>query len=334
MSQYNMGFDPANAGVIPWGARSKEVYRMCMDILDATPVLSCSGPAFERPKWSVAWAGEARVMMAEEFRRNGHFKNLQQLTGSCVGLGATGMAFWSSVTDAIWTGDPTRVLFPFFGYHYGLGRLESGIRGQGEGSTGSGQAAALDKYGLLAWDHPNVPRPSLDTDTIKWTRNVELIWSDGNGPAQQLITEGSKNRFASITKCTSVEQAIDLMASRYWGTQASDWGGIDGAGIVKGTGNSRILTMPRRTVWNHQMAVLGYWFHPELDLQIAIGNQWGYLHGADPDRIEDENSPPPAPPGIFWIDRASFEWMLRSREVFFFANMPNFEVRPGKYRMG
>lgn len=333
MSQYNMGFDPANSGWIPWGARSAETYKMCMDVLDATPALACSGPAFERPRWSVAWAGEYRVALADEFRRKGHFKNIQQLTGSCVGLGATNAIFWSSVTDAVWTGDPTRVLFPFFGYHYGLGRLESGIRGEGEGSTGAGQAEALDKYGFLAWDHPNVPRPSLG-DTIKWTQNVEMTWSNGNGPAQQLIAEGSKNRFDVITKCTSVDQAVDLMASRYWGTQASDWGGIEGAGIVRGSGNSRILTMPRRTTWNHQMSVLGYWLHPELDLHIAIGNQWGYLHGEDADRVEDENSPPPAPPGIFWITRGDFEWMLMSREVFFYGNTPNFQARPGQYRMG
>lgn len=334
MSDYSMlGFDPAKSGVIPWEDRTPETYKVCHDIMDDTPVLACSGPAFERPKWSVAWAGETNVMMVEELRRQGHFKNLRQLTGSCVGVGAAMMAFFSSVTDAIWTGDPTRVLFPFFGYHYGLGRLESGIRGRGEGSTGAGQARALDRYGLLAWDHPGVPRPSLD-DVIQWTEAIEMAWSDGNGPAQALKTEGGKNRFSSITRCTSMEQAIDLMASRYWGTQASDWGGNTGKGVVKGSGNNRILTMPRRETWNHQMSVLGYWFHPEVSLQIAIGNQWGYLHGDDPVRVEDNDTPPTAPPGVFWIGRSDFEYMLQSEEIFFFANMPNFEVRPGKYKMG
>jgi hypothetical protein len=124
------------------------------------------------------------------------------------------------------------------------------------------------------------------------------------------------------------------MASRYWGTTASDWGGIMGAAPVKGDGNNRVLLMPRNERWNHQQSVLGYWFHPEFDLLFAIGNQWGYLHGPDPDRTVDENTPPPAPPGVYWIERKNFEYMIGDRETFFFSGMPDFEVRPGKYRMG
>ena len=328
-----LNFHPSKSGWIPPAERTSETIEAHADIIAKAPVVGTRGvSAATRPKWSVAWADQDRVAGAEQWRRNGHIKNILQNTGSCVGLAVTNMIFWSSITDAIWFADPTRVLFPFFGYHYGLGRLESGIRGTGDGSTGSGQAEALAKYGYLPHDLDGVPQPS-NGDVIEWSGSVEMEWSDGARLPQKFLAEGKKHKFESYTLVKSIDQAVDLMASRYWGTTASDWGGLMQCPVA-GSGNSRVLLNRHADQWMHQQSVLGYWYHPTLGLLFAIGNQWGYPHGDDPERVVDENTPPAAPPGVYWESQKDFQYMLDAGETFIFSGTPDFEARPGKYRMG
>jgi hypothetical protein len=241
------------------------------------------------------------------------------------------MLLWTSITQLVYNADRYRVTVPFFGYHYGLGRLESGIRGRGEGSTGSGQAEALRKYGWLSFDSVGCPAPN-NGETIEWSSGTEMQWSDGAGSAQALKPDGTKHVITAYTKAESRDQAKDLMASKYWGTTASNWGGLMQC-PTRSSGNNAVLLNRGSGVWNHQQWVAGYWDHPELGDLFAIGNNWGYVHGEDPPRTMDENTPPPAPPGIYWVQGPDFDRMMRGGETFFFTAGAGFEARPGLYSL-
>ena len=138
-------FTPETSGWIPPEKREPEVTQRHNEIMEACPVVGTTGYYGAMPKWSVAWEYHPRVASFDAYSRKGFVKNMQQLTGSCVGFGASNMLLMTSVTQAVFFADQYRVAIPFFGYHYGLGRLESGIGGRGEGSTGSGQAEEIGR---------------------------------------------------------------------------------------------------------------------------------------------------------------------------------------------
>jgi hypothetical protein len=307
--------------------RTSEMNEVHRAFLAETPAVGVEGPIGSPPPKMTAWEIADQAPGMESFRRDGRFKNIRQITGSCVGFAMANEIFYQTATEALYFGEPERILFPFFGYPYGLGRLEAGIRGRGEGSTGSGQAKAIAKYGVLAFDHQGAPAPRLD-DSIQWDEATEFAWSDGEGPAQRYLEEGRKHVVKKVTRAVDVDQAVELMANGYWGTTASDWGGklqcptIDGA-----------LLNTRVGVWHHQQWVAGYWVHPRLGRLFAIGNQWGYVHGVDPPRRVDESTPSAAPPGVYWVNERDFSYMLSAGETFFYSGLEGFPSRPSLYWM-
>jgi hypothetical protein len=275
-------FTPETSGWIPPELRTVEVANRHLEIMDACPVVGTTGYYGARPKWSVAWEYGSRVANFDQWRRKGHVKNMQQITGSCVGFGAANMLLWTSITQMVYNADRYRVTVPFFGYHYGLGRLESGIRGRGEGSTGSGQAEALRKYGWLSFDSVGCPAPN-NGETIEWSSGTEMQWSDGAGSAQALKPDGTKHVITAYTKAESRDQAKDLMASKYWGTTASNWGGRVAEELVlhdvtTGAGNDleRATDLARKMVCEWGMSEkLGPLTFGRKEEEIFLGREIG-----------------------------------------------------------
>jgi hypothetical protein len=234
------------------------------------------------------------------------------------------MALYASVIDALIRGQRERVMVPFVPYHYGRGRLHSGIRGPGSGSFGSGQAKALAVDGFLAFDAANVPKPSFGEQII-WTGQIETQWSDGARIGDEFVAEGQKHLFPTAARVESVDQAKTLLDSYYTMTIASSWGGQMRCPVRDG-----VLLNSRSGTWNHQMWVIDYIEHPTLGLLFWVGNNWRDAHGRDPGGEWDGGYG--APPGGFYIKADDMAWIISKRETFAFGDKAGFVDRSRKFQ--
>lgn len=238
---------------------------------------------------------------------------------NCVGFGAGNMLFWASLIDAICRKQKDRIMVPFVPYHYGRGRLHSGIRGPGSGSFGSGQAKALQLDGFLAFDQEGVPKPTFG-DAIYWTQGIEYEWSDGARIPEKFIQQAKNNLCRTVARVTNTDEAAQLADNWYSFTCASSYGGKMQCPIVKG-----VLLNSHVGTWNHQMWSPDYIIHPELGRLWWIGNNWRYPHGKDLGGPWDGNTG--APEGGFYITDKDMQWILSKQDSFAFADPQGFEDR-------
>ncbi|MGC1273919.1 MAG: hypothetical protein WBC44_09445 [Planctomycetaceae bacterium] len=321
-------FTPEASGWIPPSDRTSEMRKADKAIQSDMPSV---GEVFggsstsERPRiWEVVGKAIEKGLVPAEFVRGKHLKNISQIIGSCVGFGAGNMALYASVIDALIRGQRERVMVPFVPYHYGRGRLHSGIRGPGSGSFGSGQAKALAVDGFLAFDHENVPKPSFGEQII-WTGQIETQWSDGARIGDEFVQAGQKHLFPTAARVDSVDQAKTLLDSYYTMTIASSWGGQMRCPVRDG-----VLLNSRSGTWNHQMWVIDYITHPSLGDLFWVGNNWRYPHGTDPGGEWDNGYG--APPGGFYIRASDMAWIISKRETFAFADPAGFVDRSRKFQ--
>ena len=77
-----------------------------------------------------------------------HLDCFRQETGSCVGQGG-GKAIWTLAgVQAVKLGELISMTLPFYLVTYGKSRELCGMRGKGDGSTGSGFARAAKEFGV------------------------------------------------------------------------------------------------------------------------------------------------------------------------------------------
>lgn len=321
---WSMVVPPEAAGWIPPEDRTDESKKIHKQYLDDVPTVSeaFTSPGYvkDRPRaWQLVAEAIKKNWIPKEFLRNGQLKNIAQIIGSCVGFGAGNMLFWASLIDAICRKQKDRIIVPFVPYHYGRGRLHSGIRGPGSGSFGSGQAKALQLDGFLAFDQEGVPKPTFG-DAIYWTQDIEYSWSDGARIEQKWIDLARKHLNPTVARVTNTDEAAQLADNLYSFTIASSYGGKMQCPIVKG-----VLLNSHVGTWNHQMWSPDYIIHPELGRLWWIGNNWRYPHGKDPGGPWDGNTG--APEGGFYIVDKDMQWILSKQDSFAFADPQGFEDR-------
>lgn len=320
----DLGFtitDPnfVQGGWIPPDDRTSEEQRIHEQFVADTPVVRevFGGPEpvenKDRPRiWELTKLAVARGLVPPEYIRKGHLKNVNQLIGSCVGFGAGTMLLYSSMIDALIRNQAERIVLPFVPYHYGRGRLHSGIRGSGSGSTGSGQALALQRDGYLAHDSLDVPAVNFG-ETFRWTEKIETQWSDGARISDQYVTEAQNHLVSTVVRVTSTDEAAMLADSFHTFTIASNWGGKMQCPVKDG-----VLLNSRSGTWNHQMGVLDYIIHAILGRLWYVVNQWAYPHGVDPGGEWDHNTG--APEGGFYMLDKDLAYILGQRETYAFAD--------------
>lgn len=324
----DMGFgldlsDPTfiQAGWIPPDDRTREEQRQHERFIEDTPLVRevFSGPMPQEDKpaiWEVVKQAIAKGIVSAEYVRNNTLKNITQLIGSCVGWSAGNMLFWSSVIDAMILEQPELIIAPFPGYHYGRGRLAAGIRGSGSGSTGSGQAKALQDDGYLAHTSLDVPKPTFG-DSIFWTKGIETEWSNGANIGEKYLAEGRQHRTPNVARVSTIEEADQLLDSWHLFTIASNWGGKMKCPVVDG-----VLLNSRSGTWSHQMSVLARRVHPTLGKLYYVVNNWAYPHGL---------CPTGAPEGGFWIKEADMKWIIGQRETFAFSDAQGFRDKSREF---
>lgn len=328
-------FTPQSPGWIPPESRTRSMRRADKRIMGGMPTVDdvfagSSTSSAKRPRlWEVVGKAIELGYIPDQFVTpdRKYLKNISQIIGSCVGFGAGNMALYASVVDAMIRKQREKIMVPFVPYHYGRGRLHSGIRGPGSGSFGSGQAEALAEDGFLAFDAEGVPSLRTNSSCIQWTRDIEYKWSDGARIPDEFVTAGRKHLFPVAARVTSVEQAKTLQDSFYTLTLASNWGGLSKCPVRDG-----VLLNRHAGVWNHQMWSPDHIEHPTLGLLFWIGNQWLNVmrHGTDPGGEWDNGYG--APPGGFYITADDMDYIIRQREVFAFADPAGFFDRSRKFR--
>ena len=231
-------------------------------------------------------------------------KNIAQQAGDCVGWGARN-ACQALAAIEITSGDPEEFHLLCPSYLYAMGRRVGGWRLRGDGSTGSWQAAAVKKYGVLRSDYPTVPTYSGKTSKA---------WGRSPGPPADFVAEADDHLVNSTGLVKDVDQAVVALANGYPITVASSVGyemkvGRDGFHRRKGS-------------WAHQMAVIGYGKKPEL--HFIIQNSWGDVHG----QLIDFATEKPLPVGCLRVKAADFARMLKAGDSHAYSRFDGFEAQP------
>lgn len=202
-----------------------------------------------------------------------HYSGTFQKTGSCVGSAATDVISTLNFIEVLMLGQPEKLFQCFLGYHYGRGRLKSGMRGRGEGSTGSGQAIAIREDGVLDNAIAGLPRPQSFTDEgIVWGAAVEMEWSAGDRIEQRWLDEGRRHPCTDVAKLRNHDEVRQALQNGKPVTCASMYAF---KARVEGEGEEACLLGRKQGSWSHQMKILGYWKHPRHGPLFWLHNNWG-----------------------------------------------------------
>ena len=295
---------PSRDGWIPWEKRNRKQRQATDRIVGAMP-------KFFLAKQTKGTQGACvKLWDAVKFVRGGKFLPcLAQATGSCVGNGAWNAVMTLMSWEIARRGEAEQYQRVFLPYHYGRGRYHAGISGTGEGSTGSGQAEALVKDGVII-QQEGLPEPSGGEAGLCWGSSVEMQWSNGKKIADKWVTLGQKHPVKTASLVTSYDQVRDAISNGYPVTVASNRGFKMTPKVDKG----KSWGVPSGTWW-HQM------FFDAVDDDSArpgshIGNSWGAdAHGTPADD---------SPPGGFWVDADVVDYMVRQEDSFAFSQFDGF----------
>ena len=244
-------------------------------------------------------------------------KPFYQQTGSCVGCGL-GMALWClESVEVHQLGQLEDPICPFWLLPYGKSREIGGLLGRGEGSFGSAAIDAIQKFGVLPSNHPDVPQFKVTDDSLVWGEKAELDWSDGQKIADKFLTPAKKHLVKSSARLHNWQDCKASLINGYPITCASNWGGEMNPPIK---GNPAIILNKRVTTWGHQMSCLGWAEHPEFGDIFWIQNSWGKSHGTSPGHYQE-------PAGGFWIKATEMDWICKTGEVFSLSNFAGFPAQ-------
>lgn len=201
------------------------------------------------------------------------FKRFHQLTGSCVGAGGGQTIFTTIAGDAILRNEPEEIFLPFWPFDYGLSRQLGGWNKPGDGSLGSLFAKIVRDDGIIRADTPGLPQfKQGDDDGLTLTSKLEYEWSVGKNIDPALIEAGRKHPIKTTTLIRTTTDAKNAILNLYGLTFANDY--YIGNAHIKGSGQNACVTGKLDTPGGHQVAILGYWEHPDLGPLFKYQNNW------------------------------------------------------------
>ncbi len=160
-----------------------------------------------------------RMPLFEIVRRvlGNDIENINQLIGDCVSWGAKhAVEYLECFQIAMGNMNKFRLIFP--SYHYGTGRvLIGGQKGDHQdGSIGVWQIQAIQKYGVICNDDPNVPPYSAKV--------AKTFGADDGNVLEQFTELGQKHLIQKTAKVTTWDQLVDAVCNGYPVTVASNQG--------------------------------------------------------------------------------------------------------------
>jgi hypothetical protein len=234
------------------------------------------------------------------------YTGTHQLTGSCVGAGGGNVAASLNFREVIVSGDPDKIILVFYPYTYGRSRMRAGMRGRGEGSTGSGWMEAATKDGVIDNKVSGLPQPQSHNDGIIWGKDVEMSWSAGDRePCTQFLAEGQKHLIKTASQMRSHDDVWTAIVNGYPVTCASMY-------AFEANVQDGVLLGRHKGSWSHQMSMHACWNHPKHGKIFWLHNQWGLnAHGKCPSGM---------PGGGAWITAKDVDWICgRGGEVYAFS---------------
>lgn len=261
-------------GWIPYDERNDFQRKLTDNFDERTPAFGELVNVTDRPETALLYALEKQVT-------GGLLNRYGQYEGSCVGVAWARAATQSMCGDFAHRGTNEVItdLFPFA--TWGYSRRLGGLNSRGAGSFGAAMAEAGKRFGMLAADHPLMPKYTIrDGNWIAYSAKIELDWSV---PRQWPVKESELAPIAEMTqvlyvaRIRNVEELKDAISQGRGVTIASMFG--TSPRVVDG-----VLTGEWIKKWAHQMSIGGYFRHPTNGRTMyAIDNQWWVsAHGTCP----------------------------------------------------
>lgn len=245
--------------------------------------------------------------------------NFQQ-TGSCVGAGGDNAHKTLSAVEIKLGNQLEEFKVVWWPYTYGLSRMYSGMRGRGEGSTGSGWAKAITTDGCFEHDPAGEPDLPDFKDVNGWQvipASVETTWSAGEAIPKNWRALGLQHKVRTAAPMSNADQCAEALMNGYPLTQASNFGFSPMAPKPQGDPPVRIATW--NGSWSHQTYLDEVWDHPTLGLIFRWGNNWGANAHGSPTGEE--------PPGGAYIKKATLDQICKSGEVFALSAYDGYPAR-------
>jgi hypothetical protein len=230
---------------------------------------------------------------------------------NCVGHGKAKVEWYLMYVEKVMKGEREIPVMPYEPYGYAQSRVCGGITGMEDGSFGSAAAEAAMKYGVLSSELNGLPAFKVNGEyEVVFSGSVDREWGNRGAPSQW-IEQGKQHLVKTTAVLKNHDDAVAALANGYPITIASDWGGMMNPPVKEG-----VLLNKRVTVWNHQLMISDFWFHPILGLIFYVNNSWGpTAHGSSPDN---------SPPGGFWIDKNEFNYIANQKEAIAYSNLDGF----------
>jgi hypothetical protein len=236
-----------------------------------------------------------------------------QLLGDCVAAASEAAVRLLSCAE-IADGQTEKYRSIFRMYHYAVGRVIIGknrLKG-GDGSIGSWQAEAHAQYGVISPEEiANLPAYSKENGKA-WGDDRKI---DGVS-FRDFLERGDDRPVRSWSPVTAWEQLRDGL----WTRKAATIAGTRGYTMKP---NRSGFHMPSGS-WPHQMHLLGYSETARVPW-VAIGNQWGDVHG----EVIDTEIGEPFPRGVLVVPIEEFVRSHLRMAATEAIVMSNFEGFPG-----
>jgi hypothetical protein len=257
------------------------------------------------------WQADGKMMLFQCVRKvlGKDTKNYPQQVGDCVSFGAKNAIEHLICVQQVLGVAPSKFRPIFPPYLYGCGRVFIGkgrIRPNEDGSVGSWQAQAVQKYGAIAADEQDVP---------PYSGKVAKQWG-GQGPPKELVEIGKHYPVKSAAQMNSWQDMVGAVTNGYPCTIASNQGftmeaGQDGFHSPKGK-------------WGHQMSVIGVDAKYRSPYGIIL-NSWGDVHG----HLKDFDTGEDLPIGCLRVHAEVIEGMIHQGDTFAYSHMDWFEEQAG-----
>lgn len=240
--------------------------------------------------------------------RGEHLPNVPQQIGDCVSFGTAHAVEYLQYSQ-MRRGPPGppaqfRPVYPPF--VYGASRIDigraHGSRFNGDGSVGAYAAEAVQQLGVLPADHPQCPPYSGDVART-WGRTGPPAWSKD-------VARDFK--VGSIAQMRSADDVRDANCNGYTVIICSDFG----TRTIREQYGRMVARFDAR--WQHCMAIIGYDGSGPEPLWYVL-NSWG--PDAHPRPLQGE------PPGGFWIDRKTLEYIVRSGDCWALSAFDGFPAQ-------
>ena len=204
---------------------------------------------------------------------------------------------------------------PFIAYSYGVGRMEGGMLGPGDGSYCGAQMAGTMKWGFLPSDTPgldvygSLPQGSASAGRLFGRSKAEIMkWTDKAKPFGLAEAPRCKSADDLVTGVTKKFMPYQICSG--WGFKYSHYDAKYGVHIYVRGGS-----------WSHSMQIVavfcikGQWF-------VVIRNQWG--------QNQFKGSPEVGiPTGCMVITLETFSSWIRSAECMGIGEIRGRKLNPG-----